>query len=314
VVKILYLCNKKYHDRKMSRVRFDTMGAIAATCATVYSGPGFSGWDDDLAAQENIDRIAPDCDLVVWYKPLEFKFPHRVTKPTCLRYNEMWDAKWTQEEILASNTDFVICHHKNDWQRYSELPTLASRRFVHIPHCADSRAFRNNGDSRTVDVLLSGAISTKTYPLRARFEKMIQRGMIPGVVRPHPGYRVENTKIVKAGYAASLRNAKIALVCGSVYRYRLAKIVEAAMCGCLVVGSLPEGEREEHGRFMVECNLRESDRVIADRINWWLRHNDLRQQRSAIGHGIMHDNYTCEHYADRFLSAATEFLATRVAA
>ena len=41
-----------------------------------------------------------------------------VNIPVCLRYNEMYDVKWTRKEIDESGATMIICHHENDMEPY----------------------------------------------------------------------------------------------------------------------------------------------------------------------------------------------------
>jgi len=287
------------------------MAAIAKRSRVHYSGVGWQDWTGSLTCQQNIDRLMPEADLVVWYKPLEMNHPDRVTVPTCLRYNEMWDTEATVTEIAATRTEIVICHHLNDWRAYADK--IKGVEFRHIAHCVDPKVFYATQRNRDTNVMLAGHLRENVYPLRSRFEGMIRSGLIQGEVREHPGYQLDNVHAEQRSYARSLRGTKIALVCCSKYRYRLAKIVEAAMSGCLVVGDLPDGEQEECGRFMVECRPDEPDQAIAERIEWWLAHDKEREIRAYVGRRMMMERYTTSHYAARFLTVAREFLESRKA-
>ena len=307
-MKILYLCNRMYHRQKLSRGRFDTMAAIAQRATVKFSGVGFDDWDEASPAQQNIDRIMPRADLVVWYKPLEMNDPRGVRIPTCLRYNEMWDEGWTWREIAASGTRLVVCHHGNDCRRYEGKvsgPTL-----VHVPHGV-SPGFDSENKTCTIDALLTGATDENHYPLRCRFRRLIESGKIPGMVVSHPGYRVENPAAQRRVYSGLLARAKIALVSSSRHQYALAKYVEAALAGCLLVGDVPDDRQRQFKRFMVVVRPNDCDDVIAGRVRWWLQNDRARQIRADVGRRTMLDGYTADHYARRFLESARQFLAKR---
>ena len=65
-------------------------------------------------------------DFVLWYKPLNEinniarKTFELIPYPKCIRYNEMWDTRWTQKEINVSRSNLIICHHKNDYLKYKD--------------------------------------------------------------------------------------------------------------------------------------------------------------------------------------------------
>ena len=147
MIDILYLCDKNYHDTKMSRVRFHGMAAIGKIANVIWSGNGWQGYDSNKAVQENINEIYNNKkkpDIVVAFKPLKLKKFADVESTKCIRYNEMFDVEWTKKEIIESGADLVICHHKNDMLQYRELfKDYDDRpiRFDYVAHCAEKTIY-----------------------------------------------------------------------------------------------------------------------------------------------------------------------------
>ena len=79
----------------MSRVRFHGIKALGKLTKLYYSGIGWDNFDNNLTVQENINKMTTSFDMVIVYKPLEMKDFKNVKLPKCIRYNEMYDVRWT---------------------------------------------------------------------------------------------------------------------------------------------------------------------------------------------------------------------------
>ena len=175
------------YDTTMSRIRFHGMDAISKITDFVYSGEGWNNYDNSKTAQENIDIIYGEeqPDIVVAYKPLDLNGFRDIKPVKCMRYNEMWDKKWTRKEIVESGSEFIICHHLNDMPYYKDISRV---KFVNISHCAEQTVYKDYGEEKTTDILFTGSVASQ-YPFRRKL-----LGLIPKLseyvnckVMPHPG-------------------------------------------------------------------------------------------------------------------------------
>ena len=145
IMKILFLVNKKTYNTKMSRVRFHGIKALSKITNLQYWGIGWENYNNNLSVQANLDTKKDKFDIVIAYKPLEMKNFKDINIPKCIRYNEMYDVKWTMKEIRESGAQLVICHHLNDCEKYqrnarAHLPDV---KFVYVGHCAENTIFKN---------------------------------------------------------------------------------------------------------------------------------------------------------------------------
>ena len=72
-MKIIYLCNKKHVQTKMSRVRFHAMKELGKLVYVKWWGIGYDGYDNEKTVQENLDTLEFTYDIAISYKPLEMK-------------------------------------------------------------------------------------------------------------------------------------------------------------------------------------------------------------------------------------------------
>jgi hypothetical protein len=327
-LRLLHLCPREVYLRKMSRVRFHSMAAIAKIADVVWSGPGWPGYDHERTVQANIDRLyrdQPGPDLVVGYQPLQMRGFAATEAPRCLRYNEMYDADWTAREIEDTRASLVVCHHRNDFLDWGQRLGSAGDApvLVHIPHCAERRIFRDYGLPKTRDLLLVGARGATTllgahYPLRDRLAGILQRmgHRYACAELPHPGYDRDDahTDRYAIEFARAINTTKICVTCSGAPRSRFAKYVEVPMAGAALAADLPDEFEGEHWRdHMIVLDRSQTDEEIEATLVWWLEHDAAREQLTARGRqvALLH---TQETYARRFVLEARRFLQKTLAA
>jgi len=319
---VLCLYPHLFWTRKMSPVRRHSIRAIARRddVELVLSGPGWPDYDVARPVQDNLARLMPDADVVLWYKPLGTNEvpplirPRELKVPACLRFNEAWwPWRRAMKEVIASGTELVICHHANDVRRFRRFRGVEPL-VRHVPHCAERTIFEPVAlpqSERPIPVLLTGKVHRRTYPLRSRFERWIRSGRLPGQVREHPTYELPTEADVLAqvqDYAHQLGQARIVVVDSSRYRYPLSKYTEAAMAGALVVGDMPESPPPGFADFVVRIDPRASDRKILATVLRWLEDESARTERAERGRRILLARYTQEHYAAAWVNAVGELL------
>jgi hypothetical protein len=309
-MRILYLCPKEQYDTKMSRVRFHSMAAIAKIADVVYSGVGWDNYNNDKSVSDNIASIycGEKPDLVVAYKPLHHKEFSAINIPKCLRYNEMWDKSHTAKEIVQSGVNLIVCHHLNDISYYKKL--MPDRKFVNISHCAEQTIYKDYGLPKTIDVLLTGAIS-RHYPFRIRLSNIIMTKLdkiVKCKILHHPGGVLDKSRgCILDDYAKMINSAKITLTCSSAYKYRLGKYIEIPMCASLLAADLPDEDHEFFKKFMLVLDPQESDGQIVEKILYYV--NNDNERNNLIHSGVeLNKDYTQEKYAERFLTVVKRFL------
>lgn len=314
-MKVLYLVNKNTYKTKMSRVRFHGMQAIEKITNFVWSGPGWDNYDSTKSVEENIHRIygsSDKPDIVVAYKPLLLKEFNKVSVPTCIRFNEMYDKRATMSEIMAAKPNLVICHHDNDRKEYEELFknfNLFPIKFVTIRHCAEKSVFKDYGLEKKYDILLVGALGVNSslgqhYPLRDRMAKLLKK--LPSKVKwsiyRHPGYSHSDAHTDKylIDFAKAINSARMCITCSGKPKSRFGKYVEIPACGTALVGDIPDDEPEEFRKFIIEINNEEDDYTILMRLEALLEDAHYRLFKVKVGQEFA-SNYTQEKYAERFV-------------
>lgn len=305
-MKILHLCSRYLWEHKMSRVRFHSINAIGRhpEVELIKSGPG---WEDFENCKQVQDKYNPD--IIVWYKPMEMLGFEQVTTLTCLRYNEMWDIKFTSDEILMTKTKIVICHHKNDIKNYNHIK---SAKFVHNPHCAEKNIFKDYCMPKDIDIQLIGVISPEFYPLRSKLHNIIITKMISNGIKyrilPHPGYRIDNVDDQVINYARQLNRAKINLTCSSKYKYALAKYSEVPLCKSLLIADMPNENKDWYNKWLITVSMSDSDSKIIEILNNYLINNSMRKEKIDIGFNENIRFRSQENYAEKFIKIVKDYL------
>lgn len=318
-LKVLYVIDVNYLILKMSRVRFwivETLGN-REDVKLYITGPGFLNYNTDKTIQDNIISMKVDFDTVLWYKPLDpiFKFDSSIQMPfnTCLRYNEMWDLEWTQKEIDTSNSNIIICHHKNDYEKYKEIyKDSNTKSFYYIPHQANSNIFKPLDIQKDIDILISGRTKPNHYPLKHRLFNILMKYKDTVFKKykihhhVHPGYNSNSNFLNKnqIDYNKLINRSKLCIACTSKHKYRLGKYVEIPMSGSIICGDLPY-EDERFKNFVVGVDMSMSDKeiikVIIDTLD---DEKDNLQNRIKIGLEWAKE-YTTDKYVNELVNVIT---------
>lgn len=312
---ILYVCDANYLLNKMSRVRFWAIEELSKNqnVKLYILGPGFTNFYQTKSLQQNIIDLNVKFDIVIWYKPLDknYNFDTNIKLPfkTCLRYNEMWDEKWTINEINESKTDIIICHHYNDYLRYKNdiYKDNLNKQFFYIPHHANPNIFKSIDLEKNIDIMMSGVAKQNHYPLKYRLFNLIKSHKNTILKKyniyehNHPGYKNDSSflNINQINYNEIINKSKLCIACTSKYKYRLGKYVEIPMAESVIVGDLPY-EDSSFKDFVVEVTMEMSDNEILTKIIDTLENQDLINQMTKIGNEWS-KNYTTKIYTNNLL-------------
>lgn len=317
MLNLLALFPRQLWERKVSPARRHSIRALKKVAHLEMTGQGWGGYNEEKTVNENIDRLMPNCDAVIWYKPLgqenrfeSLKGCRDVRVPTVLRFNEAWwSDRLAAKEVEETRSSIVVIHHENDRHQFDGVDA----KVVHIPHGADREVFfgKKPHSERGIDFLLTGVQSKEIYPLRERFANLIRSGKIKGEIRRHPGYRKSNLKECDdevQNYAEHLGDAKISLVCSSRYGYPLAKYVESAMSGCLVLGDMPEKPPVHFENFVAPVTNEMSDGTLVKIMKEWIENDKAREQTAIRGQRIASKEFSQERYAERLVKTIKEYI------
>ena len=308
--RIVYVCKMEYFIKKMSRVRFWAIIELARhpNVAMFFTGKGWSNFIPSKSIDRQIGCFQPN--FIIWYKPMEYTFKNSGI-PKCIRYNEMWDEKWTCKEIDDSVSNLIVCHHKNDWEKYVELyKNSINKRFIYLPHHANPDIFYNQYLDKDIDILIAGVVKERNYPLKYRLSQLVKKYLQTYNVHTlsHPGYNIDDayTDKIQKEFAYYINRSKLVIACTSLYKYRLGKYVEIPMCGGVIVGDIPYEEQDDFRKFVIEVNMEMTDDEIIDKIRGALADQELLLKNSLIGE-VWAKKYTTKKYVDEFYNQLVSY-------
>ena len=328
---IIFLVNRTTYLTKMSRVRFHGINKISEfkSVSIIYSGFGWNNYNVKISIHENLENIRKEYEwntinLVIGYKPLEIEDYINIKYPKMIRYNEMYDIEWTLKEILESGSDYVICHHLNDYETYLKMNIMKKNssipvKFYYIGHCAEKSVYKPwmELQQKPYDLMLVGCLGGH-YPLRNRFNKLLSIFKNKGYrvyIHPHPGYDLKDayTDRYQIEFAQAISKTKIALTDTGLPKSRFGKYIEIPACGTLLCGDVPgdkdvDGFKADDYNFIIEVNLDMSDDDIISRIEYYLKEEHKKEYEDKITKGLeFASNYTQEKYADRLFEFICDF-------
>ncbi len=333
-MKLLILFPYQMYTQKVSPVRRWHIDELSRRddVECLLTGQGWPDYRDDVSLSANIEKLMPDADAILWYKPDGHQkscIPplidswHRPKAdsspgniPSIAIYNEAWwPDRRAWNECWQTMTDLIIAHHQKDLKQFHRHPKCQTPgdsynpKVVHIPHATPVDLFAKYAlpwNERDIACTVTGTIGKEFYPLRTRFAHLIASGKLPGLIRSHRGYTLptlQRCREQEIEYAKWLGRTKIALVCSSCYGYGLAKYVEAAAAGCLVAGDVPIDYEETLGMCMLRIDPKHSDDRLVGQIEGALADDRLtnlagqRCRRAVVEHHSMTD------YVDKLLDA-----------
>jgi len=325
-IPLLVTFPQRLWDTKVSPARRHSIWAMMRADSlfrVVVSGPGWPNWCNDGSLASNIERVMPSAKAILCYKPLGTREAIRLNKiaecpvPRVLRFNEAWwPGSLAAKEAVQASASLVVCHHAVDVPMFHHaIDLLPDLRIACIPHCAEVTMFghRPANSCRSIDALLAGNCGPSVYPLRGKWERVIAAtcGQKATVQLKHPGYRkrsVQDCEKTVSRYAMFLGDAKIALVCSSKFKYPLAKYVEAAMSGCLVLGDMPDAAPDGYADMVATVPCNASPAELADTVNSWLSRPDDLIAKAELGQKVARGQFSQEDYARKFHAAVADML------
>lgn len=248
-MKIISLFPKRLYDSKMSPGRtmyLNWFGAINGF-QTIWSGNGWKNYNESESVLANVERLESSnegkCDAIIVYKGADLRDIAGCDRRRFIIFNEANSEAVVNKEIGEAAATDVVFHHNSDFEAWDPVLRRRGVRSHSWCHAAPPLTVETSWEDRIYDVIVSGCLAKSIYPLRAAASDAVAEGFFrsPHIIR-HPGYRLASRwEIAKqySRYLELLSKSEVAICCTSIYKYPLAKLFEAAMCGCCVATDLP---------------------------------------------------------------------------
>lgn len=244
-MRLLSLFPKSLYDTKMSPGRtmyLNYTGSLPGN-SLVWSGVGWKNYDAAKSIDDNLRVLEADgeFDAIIVYKGKDIIGLDVCEKNLVIIFNEAHNENFFNQEMEDSQADIVVFHHHGDYDQWKWELEKRCRVSYNWSH-ACPEVPNVEWEDRGIDVILTGCTAKSVYPIRHNAMLAIQEGHMHGLVLDHPGYRLPGRWEITqqyVDYLEVLSNSKVSICCSSIYRYPLAKLIESAMCGCVVATDLP---------------------------------------------------------------------------
>lgn len=305
-MKILYLCSLKIYETKMSRVRFHSIRELEKRCYVKKWGIYYNDYDEKKTIKENLNNLGITFDFIIIYNPSDYIGLSNLNIPKIIRYNEMHHKNKVLEELNDNKINIVICHLYNDFVYFRDKYTTEYRKFYYISHCIDHSIFKNHEQQKIYDILISGSLYNKIYPLRNKIYNMYKKNKLKKFkvfLQNHPQYKIEDAYTDKYAieYSKIINQSHIAITCSSIYKYRLAKYTEIPASGTVLGGDIPKSHIEDNFNFIINITNDMNDSEIIETFDYYLSNKKELEKKRIQGLEYV-KKYTQEHYVDKFMS------------
>lgn len=273
-------------------------------------GPDLEGYNNSKTIVQNIVDRWNDVSYfdIVYYNDKGNKQPSaqiaELTKHDIVVFHRDHEcrSKMCAKMITEPNVSIELMPYLSELAEYKK--EAADRLIVHAPHPVSVEYFHypaEKQDYRTNDIYLAGSLNAKFYPFRLRLSELLKTPKFTNSTlkiyqRPHPGYvelRSQKERDKKGWnaitldeqihqFSKELKSSKIAIVTSSAWKYVLQKYGEAAMAGCLLVGSLPDEDKAAFEEFVVDIEGM-TDEDIFETIKYYVDNEEERIEKAKKG-------------------------------
>lgn len=172
---------------------------------------------------------------------------------------------------------------------YEIFPEYRQRMFW-LPHHVPEHIFQDAGLPRTIDVLMSGAMIPRLYPLRCHMLNVLKGR--PGFVHlPHPGVTACHQAVVGKRYARMLGRAKVVLTCASRYNLPLLKYFETLAVKTLLLAPATK-ELEDLGFIDGKTFVAVDKSNFAEKVEYFLQNEKKARNIAENGYKLVQKKHT----------------------
>ncbi|WP_077615587.1 glycosyltransferase family protein [Caenibacillus caldisaponilyticus] len=265
-------------------------------------------WSKDGGILDILERIPkrPDFILVNDFKPDYSPFIRKLRQspvPTGIIMHDLkYKIRQRKRFIEQEGIRHIFSIYRDPFYRY--YPEYAER-MIWLPHHVPLSIFKDYGEEKTIDWLMTGAIYPHIYPLRNKMYHALMRECGFRYI-PHPGYRNigkrETGVYVGQNYARLLNRSKIVLTCASVEQFPVLKYYEAAACGALLLATVNQ-EISDLGFIDGQTMVAINEHNFVEKAKYYLQHEDERRRIAENGMALIRSRHSTAKRAEELVQA-----------
>lgn len=319
-MKVLLVVHKNWFEWKCPPFWPEQYHAICAhpEVTMKVTGPRWDGWVQDYTLRRNIERLMPDADVVYLWRPfgiVEFcgitGADAELKQLKVSAYQD--DPRNGVIEARRAKLDLLFYHDHWDRQFFQDCGI----RSVYLPLAVNLdlfNAWTRPVHQRKIPVILTGNVQRTTYPLRARYNKLLRQGMIPGHIRKTPGYRMQNLNSVmreQRQYASMLLNSKISIVstCPHI-PLTLRKYFESMAAGCAIIGDVPHSPPDDVRECLNVVSTKMGDDALIKHVKRLLS-DPAEIERQRERNRKVAERYSYAAFAEKWVATVKQSLAEK---
>jgi hypothetical protein len=179
-------------------------------------------------------------------------------------------------------------------------------KLVWFPHHVPDQIFKDYSSTKTIPMLMAGAVFPHIYPLRHLIVNHYRSDRRFRYIE-HPGYQSIKGGITGEAYAKLLNEAKIFFTCDSVHKFPVLKFFEVLACQTLLLA--PESQELIDLGFIDQVTYAVINEMnFAVRAEYYLANEDERNRIAQNGYELIQQKHTTAIRAQEMVNAIQQFL------
>ena len=257
----------------------------------------------DFFENSNIESInAEDC-VIVWIWVHDPDHQKILFNLNCRKFLKNIDTNKSDRILFDKERDTL---DKNVYEavlltycseKHSSFLKSIGQNVINFPHLIDFDDSRFSSNSKQYDVIISGQISSKSYPVRTKIAEALMKYSeeykVDTIFLPHPGWRINELRHDYFGdkFVELLSFCNMTITCTGGDDSMVMKYLESAKAFSLPVGDIPSNMPEHAKSSVVKIDDNDDEIAIMEKISAALSDKNALLERQKKYHDSMKSNF-----------------------
>ena len=256
--------------------------------------------------QSNIESINPEDCVIVWIWLHDEQHQEILFNLDCRKFLKNIDTN-KSDRILFNKERGILDRNVYEAvlltycsEKHSSFLKSIGQNVINFPHLIDFDDERFSSNEKKYDVIISGQISPKSYPVRTKIAEALMNNSekygVETIFLPHPGWRINELRHDYFGdkFVELLSLCHLTVTCTGGDDSMVMKYLESAKALSLPVGDAPSNMPQQAQNAFVKIEEDDDETIIMEKISKALSDKDALEKRRKAYHDSMKNNFNIE--------------------